>query len=989
MLRRSAALAASLVVSLAACSGGGGGDGGGGGGADTTPPTVIAVGPGQDATAVAVATTVGVQFSEKVDCATITAATFFLRQGLSTVVPSTVACQNDLAELTPTAPLAAGTIYNATVTTGVKDLAGNALAAPFSWSFTTVTSSGFTMSGTISAQSGQAVDVDTADPTPSASGGNNDDVAHAQALPSTVTVGGWASLVATSKVAADPNDYYTAKLAAGQVVTLVPAEATGADVDLCVFELANPSNQLCSNNDVGQTEQISLTNALTVGIQVTAFAGSTNYTLVIGQGKTAATASAVRFGTPIVPGELLVRFRDGAVSARAAAGGPKNLAAKAAELGLVALGGDLTGGPAHLGLPLDPALRAATLAKLGVKPVALSSAILDDEATARQETWNLITAMRARDDVATADPNYIFQPQAVPNDAFYPYQWHYPLIQLPQAWDITQGSSGVIVAVVDTGQGASHPDFPAGKLVAGYDFISTAAISGDGGGRDGDPTDPGDGANGTPSSFHGTHVAGTVGAATNDNSGSPTGYNGGVAGVAWGSKIMPVRVLGKGGGTSADIIDGVKWAAGLAVSGVTPAAKHADILNLSLGCQNCYSATEEAVYQQVHDAGVFVIAAAGNANTSVKGYPGAYNGVTCVAAVDSQKQRAPYSNFNDAVDIAAPGGNTGVDLDGDGYADGVLSTMMEQDAVTPSWKFYQGTSMASPHMAGVVALMKSVCSTLTPADLDTLISTGKITDLVGGKTGKSNEFGYGLVNALKAVQEAQAKCSVAVTTALKVDPVVADFGNTGVNLTLTASKVGSGTLSVTGVTDDAAWLAVTETTVDASKLGTYTATVNRTGLADGAYKALITFNSSDGKKVTVAVTMRVGAAAPTTGDAGYVYLLVIDPNKPDPVTGGGGRGSGGTYTWQFTGVPAGKYILVAGTDSDDDGFICDDGEACGAWPTLGVVTQLDFTGNKTGLDFTVGFDPGTGLASAGGDAVTLPAGGVKRPLVVRPLGGAK
>ena len=349
-------------------------------------------------------------------------------------------------------------------------------------------------------------------------------------------------------------------------------------------------------------------------------------------------------------------------------------------------------------------------------------------------------------------------------------------------------------------------------------------------------------------------------------------------------------------------------------------------------------------------------------------------GVVSVSAVDPQKAKAPYSNHNASVDVAAPGGDTSVDRDGNGYVDGVLSTLVKQDAATPIYEFYQGTSMASPHMAGVVALMKAVCPSLSAAQLDTLISSGAVVDDLG-PAGKDDDFGYGLVNALKAVQAAQAQCGTTVATALKVDPVALDFGNATTALILTASRVGAGALTVTAFSSDATWLAVAPATVDGSGLGTYTASVSRAGLANGSYRAAITFTAG-GKTVVVQVAMWVGADAPATGDAGFLYVLVLDSTFT-AVGQAQGRGASGTYDFLFTGAPAGSYYLVAGTDQDDDGLICDAGEACGAWPTMGTATPVVVGANVSGLDFTVGFGTGAGIQSAGPGG-PWPAQGVER-----------
>ena len=228
------------------------------------------------------------------------------------------------------------------------------------------------------------------------------------------------------------------------------------------------------------------------------------------------------------------------------------------------------------------------------------------------------------------------------------------------------------------------------------------SISLDGDGIDSDPEDPGDEMEGR-SSFHGTHVTGTIGAATNNAIG--------VAGIARNCKIMPLRVLGNGGGLASDIREAIKYAAGLRNGSGKLPSKRADIINMSLGGSS-RSDLDQQVINDARNAGVIIIAAAGNYASNAPMYPAAYNGVISVSAVGADKQLAPYSNYGNTIDIAAPGGNMSRDYDGDGHLDGVLSTG-GNDASGPIqmvYNFKQGTSMAAPHVAGVVALMKSLLS---------------------------------------------------------------------------------------------------------------------------------------------------------------------------------------------------------------------------------------------------------------------------------------
>src|SRR5690606_20344219 len=198
-------------------------------------------------------------------------------------------------------------------------------------------------------------------------------------------------------------------------------------------------------------------------------------------------------------------------------------------------------------------------------------------------------------------------------DTYFSQQWGFGTgsggIRATQAWDTTSGA-GAVVAVLDTGI-TSHSDLNA-NVLPGYDFISSSSVAGDGNGRDSDPSDPGDYYGGYASSWHGTHVAGTVAALTNNAKG--------VAGTAYGAKIVPVRVLGRGGGYDSDIADAVVWASGGSVSGVPANANPAEAITLSLGGSgSCGSAMQNAINGAVGRGSTIVIAA-GNSNANTSGF---------------------------------------------------------------------------------------------------------------------------------------------------------------------------------------------------------------------------------------------------------------------------------------------------------------------------------------------------------------------------------
>lgn len=363
-------------------------------------------------------------------------------------------------------------------------------------------------------------------------------------------------------------------------------------------------------------------------------------------------------------------------------------------------------------------------------------------------------------EVAYAAPDAIMVHTIAPNDPMYGSQWHYfaPAanyygINAPAAWDVTTGSTGVVVAVVDTGI-TNHADL-AGRTVSGYDFINDVQVANDGNGRDSDPSDPGDwitvweagpgsyfyGCTVSDSSWHGTHTAGTIGA---------SGNNGlGVAGINWISKILPVRVLGKCGGYTSDIVDGMRWAAGLAVAGAPNNSNPAKVINISLGGSGACDATWQGAVNAIVAAGTTIVVAAGNDNTNASTFvPGNCNGVITVSATNRNGSRAGYSNYGSAVEVSAPGGYQTNPND----PNGILSTLNTgtQGPVADTYTYYQGTSMAAPHVAGVVSLLYSLNPSLTPAQVLTILQN-TVTGFPTGSTCNTSICGRGIVNAGAAV----------------------------------------------------------------------------------------------------------------------------------------------------------------------------------------------------------------------------------------------
>ena len=363
------------------------------------------------------------------------------------------------------------------------------------------------------------------------------------------------------------------------------------------------------------------------------------------------------------------------------------------------------------------------------------------------EARALARRLASHPDVASAEPDHRLYPQMLPNDPMYAQQWHYYEsaggINLPPAWNITTGSSNVVIAVIDTGT-RPHADMGS-RLLPGYDFVTNATVANDGAGRDPDSSDPGDyGCNGSASSWHGTHVAGTIGAASNNSSGA--------SGVNWVSKLLPLRVLGVCGGYTSDIVDALRWSSGIAIPNVPLNLSPARVANLSLGgaTGGCSTTFQNAI-NDVTARGTVVVVAAGNSASDASTFqPASCTGVITVAATGRNGGMASYSNFGSKVAIAAPGGSG---------SDGVLS-MLNAGLTVPGadiYAYYQGTSMATPHVAGTVSLMLSVNPALTTAQVVRILQSSARPFPTGtGADCNTTACGAGIVDAGAAVAAAAA-----------------------------------------------------------------------------------------------------------------------------------------------------------------------------------------------------------------------------------------
>lgn len=519
----------------------------------------------------------------------------------------------------------------------------------------------------------------------------------------------------------------------------------------------------------------------------------------------------------------------------------------------------------------------------------------------------MVELYKSNPNVAYAEPNYIAYAHWMPNDEFYSYQWHmdnsaYGGINAEAAWDIETGNTSVVVAVVDTGVAYENytesgrwwrrtryylaPDLADTSFVPGYDFVN----------NDSHPNDD---------EGHGTHVTGTIAQSTNNGIG--------VAGVAFNCSIMPVKVLNsRGSGSYTDIADGIIWAAD----------NGAQIINMSLGGSSGSSALRDAV-EYAYNEGVTIICSSGNdGSADTISYPAAYDEF-CIAvgATRYDEAVAAYSNGGQSLDLVAPGGDLSVDQNNDGYGDGVLQQTFGSSTGDMGYWFYEGTSMAAPHVSGIAALLLANGVVSTPGEVrEALQSTAED----HGPVGWDSEYGWGIVDAYAALQY----------SAIPNNAPVADAGGpySGTE-DLAVTFDGSGSYDPDGDSITYSW--------------DFGDGVNGSGenpahayMAGGTYTVTLVVNdgveNSDPATATATITE---VNDPPVADAGPDQSALVD----DTVTfdGSGSNDPDGTivsYAWDFgegttgSGVNASHSYSAPGTYTvtltvTDDGGLSDDDTA--------------------------------------------------------------
>ncbi len=337
----------------------------------------------------------------------------------------------------------------------------------------------------------------------------------------------------------------------------------------------------------------------------------------------------------------------------------------------------------------------------------------------------VLARIRTHPAVEAAEPLERYEALWEPNDPDYKLQWHLAKVGAAEAWDQSRGR-GVVVAVIDTGiaytrYGKSFrvvEDLEGARFVPGWDFVHERPEAVDDHG-------------------HGTHVAGTIAQVTNNGKG--------VAGLAPEAALMPLKVLSaQGYGNSADIADAIRWAADHGAS----------VINMSLGGGG-YSHVMANAVKYARKKGVVIVAAAGNSGRRGVSYPAAYDGVIAVSATRYDDALAPYSSYGPQVDIAAPGGDKSVDQNGDGYPDGVLqNTIAIGRPGTDVYEWFQGTSMATPHVAAAAALVMATGITDPDAVEEVLTSSAR---KVAGQNGPNEKYGHGVLDAAAALRAGQGR----------------------------------------------------------------------------------------------------------------------------------------------------------------------------------------------------------------------------------------
>lgn len=808
----------------------------------------------------------------------------------------------------------------------------------------------YNLSGTLAVAESSAVDSDLNDVLQSDRSSNGDPT-EAQPLETPVQLVGTVNAAGAGPAGAnsddgDHDDYFSVSLVAGQVVELeAAADIAQADVDLYLLTAPSTAGQLptevgASQSTTSRFECVTITTSGNYLVNVAIFRGASTYNLRIAAPGSAGSCAQRTTAANFDPTQLLAQ--------------PKAQAAVSAQSlqrssGLTSIGQG--GGPQLLQLPATATLRRQGLDTVSKTLVGASSGTRNLSSAEKEPP--VITALKYAKALSASgvydyvQPNWMMRRLVLtgtfpPSDTrYFNQRWHYELINLPAAMNrlhaaaLPQTRQRPVVAVIDEGVMLDHPDIRPQLFSSGRAFVTNSTDTGDRASGD-DVSQAADGA-----TFHGTHVAGTVGASTFDS------YGG--AGVAPMALILPLRVFPRNtDASSLDVIQAMRYAAGLSNNSGTLPARRADVINLSLGSDRACDPGYASVVREVRAQGTVVLAASGNSALTTVGSPANCAGVIAVGAVDPSGLPASYSNTGSDLDLVAPGGATQQASDRV-YSD--IGTFVN-GARQAGFGGLAGTSMATPHVSGVIALMRYINPSITPGQIDTLIQNGTLTS-GAGSTSRNDDYGHGRIDADKAVVAAFSSVGSTVPEApvrVVASPSTIDFGSFRSTATFNLQADAGVSESVVSVASNSAAVQVAPVAnaVDGRGLGTYAITVSRTGLPDGTSFPQIVVTLSPSRTLTIPLSIRkVPAGAARVADLGPIYVLLIDPDTKDVVTAVQATHTGSSYTWSVSGYSKPSVWVIAGGDPNNDDIVCQPGEPCGDLPVISL------GGDRTDLDFQV------------------------------------
>jgi serine protease len=640
--------------------------------------------------------------------------------------------------------------------------------------------------------------------------------------------------------------------------------------------------------------------------------------------------------------------------------------------------------------PLGP-----TLHMMKVKPLVAGEPM--------EET---LKRLRADPEVEYAVPDRRVYPHATPSDPRFGGQWYLQnaqpsAINATAAWDITKGSTNIVIAVVDTGVRYDHEDLKAtsagGKLLPGFDFISadpdsTFFTANDGNGRDSDASDPGDFVTTTEanahsncgdpgnSSWHGTRVSGIIGALTDNAIG--------VAGINWNVQILPARVIGKCGGFNSDVIAGIRWAAGLSVPGVTPTPTPAKIINVSLGGQgSCDSASADAI-SQVASAGVLVVVSAGNEGGPVDS-PANCPGAAAIAGLRHIGSKVGFSSLGPEITVGAPGGNCVNTGPGDPCLFSIDTTTNTgtqgpvASGYTDQLNFNVGTSFSAPIVSGIAGLMVSVNSNLRSTQLIARLKEGAKPYTTTSDTVPAPPVCH--VPASQADVQAEecicttAACGAGMANALgSVNAALRPIAAITVQGTISAGAAltlqGSGSTAANGhALSSFSW-------VQGGNSISTGQTANITAPSSGTTTACLTVTDDAGKQDTAKVTLSTTTATVTSLAPGAATCSTSQVTVSATDAGAAEAGADpGTFTFTRTGdVSAVLNVSINMTGSAANGtdyntIAGNVAFAAGQATTVATITPIDdtiFEGSESVI-VTVQAGPGYEVGSPSSATITI------------------